>query len=311
MRIPVDISPTPRKKYRPEWPWRIVADIASRQWGVVSRRQLLAAGISDSAISRWLARGLLIRVHTGVYALGHHSGGIESRLAAALLLAGDGAALSHGSATFWWGITDRRPRPIDILLPSACRSRAEIRFHRSRQPIERVHLRRLPVVPPAVALVGYAGTATTSQLRRALAEADRLGLLDPDAVRAALGSGRSGSARLREALRLHLPESAFTLSELERRFLELLADAGIPTPEVNVTVGGMMVDALFREARLVVELDGHEFHANPAAVEVDRRRELRLRALGYRVVRYTWRQITEDPGAVVADLVRELDPARR
>lgn len=311
MRIPVDISATPRKKCRPQSPWRIVADMAARQWGVVSRRQLLAAGISDPAISRWLGRGLLIRVHTGVYALGHHSGGIESRLAAALLSAGDGAALSHGSATFWWRITDRRPRRIDILLPSARRSRSEIRFHRSRQPIERIHLRRLPVVPPTAALLGYAATATTSQLRRALAEADRRNLLDPAAIRAGLGSGRPGTARLRDALCRHLPDLAFTLSELERRFLELLADAGIPTPEVNVSVGGMMVDALFREARVVVELDGHEFHANPAAAEEDRRRELRLRALGYRVVRYTWRQINEDPGAVVGDLVRELDPARR
>ena len=306
MKVPVDISATPRKKCRPESPWRIIAAIAARQWGLVSRRQLLAAGISDAAISRWLERGLLLRVLPGVYAVGHRPDGVESRLAAALLMAGDGAALSHSSATFWWRITDRPPERADILVPSARRSRTEVRFHRSRHRLDIVYLRDLPVVPPTEALFGYAQTATVSQLRRALAEADRLQLLDAGAIRARLGSGRVGSTRLREALGRHLPELASALSELERRFLELLADAGLPLPEVNVTVGGMMVDALYREAGLVIELDGHEFHANAPAAETDRQREMRLRALGLRIVRYTWRQVTTRPAEVLADLERQL-----
>lgn len=284
----------------------MVFRLATRQWGTVSRAQLLSAGVAGSTISRWVRHGFLSRVHPGVYVVGHQPHSCESRLAAALLFAGRGAALSRGSATFWWRITPLEPAVIDIDVPTCRRRRDGIRFHRASRPPTPLFLRRLPVVPPAVALLGLAATAPLPRVRRALAEADRLGLLDADAIRNELGSGRPGSGRLRRALAIHLPQLASTLSVLEERFLELLDGTGIPMPEVNATVAGAMVDALFRDAGLVVELDGHEFHAGAAAAEEDRRRELRLRAYGYRVVRYTWRQINEGPGEVVADLRREL-----
>ena len=289
-----------------------MARLAEKQWGLVSREQLLSAGLSGSTISRWVGRGLLIRIHPGVYAVGHRRHCVESRLAAALLLAGHPAALSHESATYWWGITPHQPAVIDVRAPGRRRSRPGIRFHRSRQKIDRLDLRGLPVVSPSVALLGYAAQASAARLRRAVTEAYRLGLLDPGAIRAELRCGRAGSAALRDALDNQLPELASTLSMLEEQFLLLVAGGGIALPEVNVTVGGMMVDALFREQRLVVELDGHEFHANPAAVEEDRRRELRLRALGYRIVRYTWQQVTQRPAEVLEDLKRQLkcEPGR-
>jgi very-short-patch-repair endonuclease len=80
----------------------------------------------------------------------------------------------------------------------------------------------------------------------------------------------------------------------------------VPTPEVNATTAGLEVDALWRERRLIVELDGHRFHAHPAEVERDRDREPQLRSSGYGVVRYTWRQVAERPEAVIAELRREL-----
>ena len=261
--------------------------------------------MASVTISRWVRRGHLIRLHPGVYAVGHAAKSFESRAAAALLYAGKHSALSHESATFWWRITDREPTAIHITTLTARRPQAGIRFHRSKT-LDPLYVRRLPVVSPSAALLGLAATSPLPRLRRALAEADRLNLLAPDAIQTHLGPGRPGSGRLRQALRLHLPELAATLSVLEERLLHLLADAGIPKPEVNATVGGLMVDALFRAERLVVELDGHEFHAGAAAAEEDRRRELRLRGLGYRVVRYTWRQITEHPGEVLDDLRREL-----
>jgi very-short-patch-repair endonuclease len=104
----------------------------------------------------------------------------------------------------------------------------------------------------------------------------------------------------------HLPELAQTFSVLEERFLALVDEAGLPLPEVNAHVNGMTVDCLWRDARLVVELDGHETHDRHAAIEADRRREMRLRQLGFRVIRYTWQQVTQTPEPVVAELRREL-----
>jgi hypothetical protein len=111
---------------------------------------------------------------------------------------------------------------------------------------------------------------------------------------------------LRRALGEHLPELARTLSILEERFFALVHQAGLPLPEVNAFVVGLMVDCLWREARLIVELDGHGTHAHPAAIERDRHREMKLRRAGYRVLRYTWQQVTREGALVVAELRAEL-----
>ncbi len=120
--------------------------------------------------------------------------------------------------------------------------------------------------------------------------------------------GQPGGRALRQALAHHLPQLATTASELEIRFLLLLESAGLPTPQTNAYAAGLKVDALWEDAKLIVELDGHATHANPAANETDRHRELILRRAGYRVVRYTWEQVTRRPKEVIADLVSELAP---
>jgi very-short-patch-repair endonuclease len=103
-------------------------------------------------------------------------------------------------------------------------------------------------------------------------------------------------------LKAHLPSLAATLSVLEERFLLLCEAYGIPLPEANAVVGGLKVDALWRGSRTIVELDGHDAHAHPSAIERDRAREVLLRAAGFRVLRYTWQQVTEQPDVVAADL---------
>lgn len=111
-----------------------------------------------------------------------------------------------------------------------------------------------------------------------------------------------GSGALRDVLAEHRPELALTRSELEERFVALCERENIPLPEVNASVCGLLVDAVWEKQKVVVELDGHAAHATPAAVERDRRREVRLRAAGYVVLRYTWQQIVREPDVVVGDL---------
>lgn len=88
--------------------------------------------------------------------------------------------------------------------------------------------------------------------------------------------------------------------------LGLIRAAGLPTPEVNVRVAGHEVDLLWRAQRLVVEVDGFAFHSSRAAFERDRLRDADLLAAGYRVIRITWRRLTQEPEAVVASLAVAL-----
>jgi hypothetical protein len=162
------------------------------------------------------------------------------------------------------------------------------------------------VTTVARTLLDVASHLPFHRLRRMVAEADYQRHLEPAAVCAQLGRGRRGSAALRRALALHTPRLARTLSALEERFLALCEDHGIPLPEVNATVAGLMVDALWRGQRLVVELDGARAHATPAAMQRDRDRDLALRTAGYEVRRYTWVQVTEQPDAVANDVRRPL-----
>lgn len=283
-----------------------IRSVARRQWGVVHRDQILAAGASASTLSRWCRRGFLEQLLPRVYAFEAGGEEPERRIAAAVLFGGTNTVtLGHAAATFWWGFTKAAPQEIDLVVASHRRSRPGVRFHR-RPGHQRVFWRTLPVLTVPATLVSFASVAPYPRLRRALAEADRLGRLNPAALIAELRRGRPGSAAAREALSEHLPELAETLSELEERFLALVTAAGLPTPRVNATVGGMMVDALYPEARLVVEVDGQRYHRGPISAEEDRRRELRLRRLGYRVVRYTWRQIVHERRAVLADLRAQL-----
>jgi predicted transcriptional regulator of viral defense system len=275
--------------------------LAERQIGVVSRRQLRSHGLTDAMVARWLHAGRLYRIHRHVYAIGHRALPLEGRIHAALLYAGPAAALSHTTAAWAWRLVDVEPTRIHLTVPGRRRSLPEVRIHHSRQ-FDALHCRGFPVTSVARTLVDIADVLARRQLRRALAEADYRGLLDPAEVRTVLRRGRAGSRALRKALANHLPQLAETLSALEERFLELCESAGLPQPEVNGKVGRMRVDALWREQQVAVELDGAAAHAGWAAIKRDRQRELALRARGFLVVRYTWDQLTDGPEEVLADL---------
>ena len=262
--------------------------------------------MSTSAISRWASGGRLHPVHPGVYALGHSSLPIFGRLLAALLYAGPEAALSHTTAGWLWSLIDTEPTRIHLTVPGRRLSLPAVCVHHTRR-LEATRHRGLPLTPVARTLRDLAATLPYAQLRRALAEADYRRLLVPRDVERVLGRGRPGSAALRRALDAHLPALARTRSVLEERFLALCVSADLPLPEVNAAVCGLEVDAVWRKQRVVAELDGHRAHALVAAAERDRDRELALRSGGYRVLRYTWQQITGCPGRVAADMRAALD----
>ncbi len=282
-----------------------IGRLAARQWGVLSLPQLTRLGYGRTAVHRLTARGYLIRLYPGVYAVGHPPLRIEGQLLAALFHAGDGSALSHTTACWWWRITTTAPSTIHISTPNRPTGAKGLRLHRPRQ-VEAVRERGLSVTPINRTLIDIAGMLDEMTLRAALAEADHHNRLDPPSLLAQIRPGQPGGQALRQALAHHLPQLATTESELEVRFLLLVENAGLPIPETNAYVEGLKVDAFYRDHHLVVELDGHATHANPTANEADRHRELILRRAGYRVVRYTWEQVTRRPEEVIADLCREF-----
>jgi very-short-patch-repair endonuclease len=299
-----------------------VGALASAQHGVVSRRQLALAGLGRGAIEHRLRQGRLHVVHRGVYLVGHRAAPPWANEAAALLACGDGAALSHATAAVVWrlldpgpadGVDARHPRraPIEVTVPPGRRSlpRQLLRPHRTRElGAGEVAIRHgLRVTSPARTLLDLSATASERELRRAVEEALRTRLATAAELAALVASRarRPGTKALRELVtRDEAP--ALTRSEAEERLLELVRGAGLPAPVTNVRVGGYEVDALWRDRRLIVEVDGFAFHSTRAAFERDRRRDADLQALGYRVLRLTWRALQRDRDRVIAQLAQLL-----
>jgi Protein of unknown function (DUF559) len=289
-----------------------VRRLAEPQWGRISWAQLKALGVDDKTIGRAVASGLLLQVHPRVYAVGHRAPSVEADLWAAVLYAGPGAMLSHATALWWRGLLDKRPWPLQMSTPRRCRSLPGIKVY-GRRTCERIPHKGLPTTSVEQALLDYAATAPIELLRHALANADYHKVLDVSALQMIAGHGRAGSTKLREALKRHEPKLAYTRSHLERTFLVLCERGHIPVPDVNVRVVGVLVDAVWLDRRLVVELDGKKNHSSWGQIQNDRSKELRLRAAGFAVIRYGTRQVEDELDLVAADLAAQYaasSPAR-
>lgn len=284
--------------------WRAkVRVLADKQWGRVSWAQLMALGVDDKTVSRWLADGYLHHVLPRVYAVGHSAPSVEADLTAAVLYAGPGAMLSHATALWWRGLIDHRPWPTQVSTPRRCQSLHEVQVH-GRRTCVRVWHKDLPTTTVEQALLDFAAVAPLDRVRYALANADYAEALDIAGLRAIAGNGRRGSAKLRMALRRHEPKLARARSPLERLFLPFCERYGIPLPDdVNVWVAGVLVDAVWWKQRLVVELDGKDNHSSWAQIQRDRSNELRLRAAKFDVMRYGTVQLEEQPALVARDLL--------
>lgn len=277
-----------------------IAEIADRQHGVIAASQLLRIGITKDAIRARTQTGRLHRVHQGVYAVGHTALSLEGRCVAAVLAIGGGpadrtesvlvywgAAVSHRSAAYLWDLLKPTDGPVDVIA-AGMGGRARRRglyVHRSRSLVAaEVTLRHgIPVTTAARTISdlrragagGRPGAISARELRRAIRQANVLGLpIDEEDRRDR------------------------TRSDLERDFLALCRRYRLPAPEVNVHIGRDLVDFLWRERRLIVETDSYLYHRGKAAFQDDRDRDLRLKRLGYEVLRISERQVDEEPDRV-------------
>ncbi len=276
----------------------MVARFADQQFGVVSRAQLLSAGLTRNEIGQRLEVQRLRRLHQGVYAVGHRVLRVEGHWMAAVLACGEGSALSHQTAPAVWDLRRVGSGVIHVTVPgdSGRKRRPGIKLHRSATLTARdvTTVRGLPVTTVARTIIDLSRTLSRDDLEELVHRADDRGLVDFTDLRAAR------SASLRAVLRAFDP--APTRSALERRFLKLCREHGIRRPEVNAFIEGYLVDFVWRDRRLIVEVDGYEHHRSRRKFESDRERDVVLAMKGWGVRRFTWRQVTDRDAWVAAAL---------
>jgi very-short-patch-repair endonuclease len=222
---------------------------------------------------------------------------------AAVLAAGDGAALSHLSAAVLWGILEDRGQLIHVTAPRRRRIRG-VAVHVSPLEGERVRREGIVLTTPARTLVDLADVVRKPRtLERAFDEAEYLRL---DWKSARPRHGRGGSGRLASVLAVHDPGTTRTLSELEERFLALCDRNGIRRPEVNTSIEGYLCDFVWRDERLIVETDGGQAHDTSSARRRDPVKDTDLQIAGWRVMRIPSMRLFGDQAAVKVQLKRLL-----
>jgi very-short-patch-repair endonuclease len=286
-----------------------ITRVLRAQNAAITCEQLLDAGLTWDAIRARVARHTLTPVFHRVYVAGDPTLVPLARESAALLSLGD-AVLSHRSAAAVWGFTPPDPETIDVTVLGNPRPRPGVRLHRVTRlhPSDiRTH-RDLRLTSPARTMIDFAAQASSSELVSAFGEARRKRLLSDAALNAALARAplnHPGAAVIRRLGRDD-PGSTYTRSEAERIIRRLMRDAELPQPLVNPRVNGFTVDFLWPGARLILEVDGHDTHGDRLAFEQDRRRDQIQAAAGYTVIRVTWRQLVNEPMAVLARIAQAL-----
>lgn len=287
-----------------------LARLATRQHGVVSHAQLVGLGYGVEWIERRLEEGRLTAVHRNVYAVGHSRLPRRGSFWGAVLAYSPGAVLSHRSAAVAWGFQQRRAGPVHVTAPRGRQGisrRQGIWIHRCKLlPEDRSSRDGIPITSVARTIFDFAEGAPFGTLRGAAEEADRLKLLRLDELEAVCERGR-GRRALRPVRRLlaELKAPHEGRSPLEIRFAAFVGEQRLPVPVQNAQVLGHEVDALWPEAKLVVELDSWEYHGHRAAFERDRARDPKLLIAGYRTVRVTHRRLDREPSQLAAE-IRQL-----
>jgi very-short-patch-repair endonuclease len=283
-------------------------EIASRQHGAVTLRQLEEVGLTRYGVAKRAKKGGLHRVHQGVYAVGHRGLSLHGRFMAAVLACGEGAVVSHTSAAVLWGLLRPIDGPVHVTVPSTSgRSRRSgIHLHRSpslkpsREPSPSPSYPKQEGGRGGRLLTTHRHNIPVTTVAKTLEDLHATSLLPPHLIRRA-----TRQAELK-GYRLDGVESDRTRSDLETLFLAIVRHHRLPHPEVNVTLGRWTVDFLWRTERVVVETDFWSYHRGSVSFEDDHARDLDLRSAGYTVLRYDDTQLEAEPARVAADVAAAL-----
>jgi hypothetical protein len=283
-----------------------LAMLAARQHGVVSIRQLNRLGYSRYGIARFAAEGRFHRLHQGVYAVGHTDLSLHGHCLAGVLACDSEALLSHYSAAWLWGVLSIQPIPVHVTTSVRRKARLPIRVHHSQTltDADRALDDGIPVTSVARTALDLAARIRRESLDRLLQRAEELKLFDLAEFESVLvrNRGHHGVAGLRRAVDLYKPPP-FTRSGLERRFLKLLAGAGIARPATAYNEAGYELDVYWPELRFAVELDVFETHGTRRSFEADRLRQEDLKLAGVELTRVTGSRLDREPQRVIERVV--------
>lgn len=279
-----------------------IAQIAARQHGNITRKQLLAAGLGREPIRWRVLHGRLFRVHRGVFSVGRPPTTPLERAAAAVLACGDRAALGFGSALTFWGFWKRWDEPLEVVV-AGDRRPTGIRAHRMTGLLRRdiTAEQSIRVTSPALTLLHCAPRMRPRSLTRAVNDWRRAKLITlADLADVARRFPLQPGAPL---IRNHAEtDQNPTRSDFEDDFLPFCRRYNLPTPRINIMLHGHEVDAYFEQAKLVVECDGWDFHNDRQAFEDDRERDATMLLHGIATVRITRRRLRTNPDREAARL---------
>lgn len=290
-----------------------MADLAARQYGIVTRQQLTDLGYTDRMIDHALQTGRLQAWHRNVFAVGHGGLSPHGLCQAAVMFRGEGALISHQSAVWLWGLERKLEIPVNVSVRWRGHSQSAIGLHHcpALRDEDFAVTERLPVTSVPRTLLDYASTARQYRLEFALDRADRLDLLDPGAVDRILAEvrGHRGRKPLARAMTIYR-ESGFTRSAGEKKLLATLADAGIRRPAVNNFIEGYELDFFWEAERFCVELDSWEHHRSRRSFEEDRERQENLAMAGIETIRITGTRLKHEPDQVAIRIAKHLERRR-
>jgi hypothetical protein len=272
---------------------------------VVTRQQLLAAGMTHERIQRLARSGWLVAVHRGVYRVGHAAPSLLATYMAAVLACGDGAALSGRAAAYVQRLVTRRQVPPPEVIATLDRRASGVVVARCRRidPRDVTRMHRIPMTTVPRTVVNLAASRDFDLVARAVHQAQVLHGVKPQHIQAVLDRrpNAPGAALLRDVL-----HGGVLLGRLERVFRALLREERLPLPVVNRRTDGHYVDCRWPDHHLTVELTSYRYHNSRVSWEDDRQRRREARDRGDRFREYTWRDVVEDPEPTRIELRRLL-----
>jgi very-short-patch-repair endonuclease len=279
-----------------------LAELAGNSHGVVTRAELLRAGVTPEEIRTRLAHGALIGIYRGVFRVGHAAPSLEARYMAAVKACGEGALLAGRAAAHLLHLLRRSPSLPEVLTTHHRRPTG-VNVHRCRS-INRhdaTHWHGVPVTTVPRTLVDLAVVLDPPDLARAFHEASVKHRVKPAAVEGVLAR-RHNWTGARDLRRVIWGDEPVSLSKLESSFIAVVHRARLPLPETNQLADSQYVDCRWPAHRVTVELDGYRYHSTRHAWEQDRERERKARVRGDEFRRYTWFDVAEDLEPMLADL---------
>jgi Transcriptional regulator, AbiEi antitoxin len=265
----------------------VIARIASRQHGLVTAAQLLAAGLTREDIKLRVRAGRLHRIHRGTYAVGHAGLTVEASFNAAVLAMGPGATLASEAAAALYGAWRwEEHHDPQVLVPRAARPRKgiEVISRPDFKPDEWTRHNGIRVTTPARTVLDFAASHSFKHTRSVLRRLEAGKHISHPQLRAVLDAhpGAKGSATVRALLKRG---PAPTRSTLEDATLEILDRLGVPRPQINERTARSEFDFTWPEHKLILEVDGPGFHGTPTTDAIDLEKEELAREAGFTVIR--------------------------